>query len=300
MRTEFGISVGVVPWLTEDGATEDAELVAAIDDELEDRLGGSVNSTSAALVHPVRTIVVMPMVKERFFIRFFLRRNSLPYSYLPLPLMKLFLDTANVESVAEIAAWGVLDGVTTNPSLVAKEKKDFKETVLAMCKLVPCVSAQVTAEDFEGMKKQGEEYASWHKHVVVKVPMTTEGLKALHYFKSKGIKTNTTLIFSAAQAVLAAKAGATIISPFIGRLDDAGEDGMGLIAEIMEIWANYNFDTEVLVASTRHPRHIVDAGRLGAHICTIPADVFKKLPFHPLTDSGIKKFQDDWKTVSQK
>ena len=213
--------------------------------------------------------------------------------------MKLFLDTANVDHVAEIAAWGVLDGVTTNPTLVAKEGKIFKEVVLGMCKHVPCVSAQVTATDFEGMKKQGEEYASWHKHVVVKVPMTTEGLKALKYFRSKGIKTNTTLIFSAAQALLAAKAGANIISPFIGRLDDAGEDGMALIAEIMEIWKHSAFDCEVLVASTRHPRHIVDAAKLGAHICTIPYDVFKKLPMHPLTDVGLKKFLEDWEKVSR-
>jgi transaldolase len=212
--------------------------------------------------------------------------------------MKLFLDTANVSYVAEAAAWGVLDGVTTNPSLVAKEGKDFKKTILEMAKQVPCVSAQVTATDFAGMKKQGEEYASWHKNVYVKVPMTTEGLKALNYFKSKGIRTNTTLVFSVPQAILAAKAGATIISPFIGRLDDAGEDGMALIAEIMEVWQQYAFDTEVLVASTRHPRHIVDAARLGAHICTIPYDVFKKLPMHPLTDIGLKKFQEDWEKVS--
>ena len=213
--------------------------------------------------------------------------------------MKLFLDTANVAHVAEIASWGVLDGVTTNPSLVAKEGKEFKPTILEMCKHVACVSAQVTATDFEGMKKQGEEYASWHKHVVVKVPMTTEGLKALSYFNKKGIKTNTTLIFSVPQAILAAKAGASIISPFIGRLDDAGEDGMQLIAEIMEVWNQYDFETEVLVASTRHPRHIVDAGRLGAHICTIPYEVFTKLPKHPLTDSGIEKFLSDWKKVSK-
>jgi transaldolase len=166
-----------------------------------------------------------------------------------------------------------------------------------MCKHVPNVSAQVTAEDFTGMKKQGEEYASWHKHIVVKVPMTTEGLKALSYFKEKGIRTNTTLIFSVPQAILAAKAGASIISPFIGRLDDAGEDGMVLIGEIMEVWSQYDFDTEVLVASTRHPRHIVDAARLGAHICTIPYDIFAKLPKHPLTDSGIKKFMEDWEKV---
>ena len=213
--------------------------------------------------------------------------------------MKLFLDTANVDSVAEVASWGVLDGVTTNPSLVAKEGKDFKKTVLAMCSHVPCVSAQVTATDAKGMIKQGEEYVSWHKHVVVKVPMTIEGLKALKYFRSKKIKTNTTLVFSVSQAILAAKAGANIISPFIGRLDDASEDGMALIAEIMDVWDNYDFDCEVLVASTRHPRHIVDAARLGAHICTIPYDVFKKLPMHPLTDSGLKKFMEDWEKVKK-
>src|SRR3989344_4364717 len=165
--------------------------------------------------------------------------------------MKLFLDTANVAEVAEIASWGVLDGVTTNPTLVMKEGKNFKDVVLAMCEHVPCVSAQVTATDFEGMRNQGEEYAKWHKHVVVKVPMTTEGLKALRYFRSKGIKTNTTLVFSLNQAILAAKAGANIISPFIGRLDDAGEEGMDLIKDIMTAWEQYHFDTEVLVASIR-------------------------------------------------
>ncbi|MBU0766508.1 fructose-6-phosphate aldolase [Patescibacteria group bacterium] len=219
--------------------------------------------------------------------------------------MKLFLDTANVDQVAEIASWGILDGVTTNPSLVAKEGKDsssnslqaFKETVLKMCELVPCVSAQVTETEFEGMKKQADEYSSWHKHVVVKVPMTVEGLKTISYCKGKGIKTNCTLVFSANQALLAAKAGATIISPFIGRLDDAGQDGMGLIAEIMTIWDNYDFDTEVLVASTRNPRHIVEAGEVGAHICTIPYGLFIKLPKHQLTDIGLKKFQDDWNKV---
>ncbi|TSC96682.1 MAG: transaldolase [Candidatus Peregrinibacteria bacterium Greene1014_49] len=213
--------------------------------------------------------------------------------------MKLFLDTANVEQVKEIAAWGVLDGVTTNPSLVAKEGKDFEETVMAMCDLVPCVSAQVTATDFDNMVMQGKEYASWHKHVVVKVPMTTEGLKAIHHFTNHGIKTNTTLVFSVPQAILAAKAGATMISPFIGRLDDIGEDGMGLIEEIMEAWQWNRFKTEVLVASTRHPRHIVEAAMLGAHICTVPYEVFKKLPMHPLTDSGLEKFLSDWKKVQK-
>jgi len=215
--------------------------------------------------------------------------------------MKLFLDTANVDQVQEIAAWGILDGVTTNPSLVLKEGKDFMQTVLAMCDLVPCVSAQVTATDAAGMIKQGEEYAKWHTHVVVKVPVTGsdgEWLKALTHFSKKGIKTNVTLVFSVNQAMLAAKAGATIISPFIGRLDDAGEDGMELIAEIMAAWSNYGFATEVLVASTRHPRHITDAAILGAHICTIPYDVFKKLPDHPLSKIGLEKFLSDWKNVA--
>ncbi len=213
--------------------------------------------------------------------------------------MKLFMDTANVAQVAEVAGWGVLDGVTTNPSLVLKEGKDFKATVLEMCKHVPNVSAQVTATDLEGMKKQGEEYASWHKHVVVKVPMTVEGLKAVSYFSSKGIRTNVTLVFSTAQAILAAKAGASIISPFIGRLDDISEDGMQLIAEIMEVWNHSAFATEVLVASVRHPRHVVDAARLGAHIATVPYDVFQKLPQHTLTDNGLKKFLSDWEKVSK-
>lgn len=212
--------------------------------------------------------------------------------------MKFFMDTANVDQVKEIAQWGILDGVTTNPSLVAKEGADFEETVKAMCALVPNVSAQVTAEDAEGMKKQGEQYASWHEHVVVKVPMTTEGLKAIHHFSEKGIRTNTTLVFSVAQALLAAKAGASIISPFVGRLDDIGEDGMELIADIMDVWDNYDFDTEVLVASVRHPEHVTQAAGIGAHIATIPYDVFGKLPHHPLTDKGLQKFMDDWKKVS--
>lgn len=211
--------------------------------------------------------------------------------------MKLFMDTANVEHVAEVASWGVLDGVTTNPTLVAKEGRDFKDVVMEMCRHVPCVSAQVTATDFDGMMKQAHEYSGWHKHVVVKVPMTTEGLQALKECKKRGIRTNTTLVFSAPQAILAAKAGASIISPFIGRLDDIGEDGMGLIKEIMEIWSHYNFQTEVLVASTRHPRHIVEAAKLGAHICTVPYDVFVKLPKHSLTDIGLKKFLDDWESI---
>lgn len=229
--------------------------------------------------------------------------------------MKLFLDTANVDQVAEVASWGVLDGVTTNPSLVAKEGNDgsplrlrsgqasspqtFKETVLAMCALVPCVSAQVTATDAEGMQKQAVEMSKWHKHVVVKVPMTVEGLKALRFCKEKGIKTNCTLVFSVPQAILAAKAGASIISPFVGRLDDAGEDGMALIGKILQAWEHYKFPTEVLVASTRKPEHIERAAVMGAHICTVPYELFKKLPLHPLTDTGIKKFMDDWEKAKK-
>jgi transaldolase len=214
--------------------------------------------------------------------------------------MKLFLDTANVDQVEEIAAWGVLDGVTTNPSLVAKEGKDFKETVLAMCGLVNEVSAQVTATDFEGMKKQAEEYSGWHKHVVVKVPMTVEGLKTLKYCSGKKIRTNTTLVFSVEQAVLAAKAGASIISPFVGRIDDVGRDGMELIAKIMEAWRHYGFETEVLVASVRNPEHVERAATLGAHISTIPYKVFKELPDHALTTTGLEKFLKDWESVQQK
>lgn len=213
--------------------------------------------------------------------------------------MKLFLDTANVEQVAEIAAWGILDGVTTNPSLVAKEGKDFKETVLKMCGLVPCVSAQVTGTTADEMIAQGEEYASWHAHVVVKVPMTTEGLKAIKHFSSKGIKTNTTLVFSVEQAILAAKAGATMVSPFVGRLDDKGEDGMKVIEDIVTSFTHYGIKTEVLVASIRTVAHVHRSLLLGAHIGTMPYAVMQELPKHELTDAGLKKFLDDWEKVKK-
>lgn len=212
--------------------------------------------------------------------------------------MKFFIDTANIGHVEEIASWGILDGVTTNPSLVAKEEgADFRETVIAMCGLVHEVSAQVTATEFEEMKKQADEYSSWHKNVVVKVPMTTEGLKTLSYCASKGIKTNTTLVFSVPQAIMAAKAGATMISPFVGRIDDLGLDGMELIEDIMQAWSHYKFDTQVLVASVRNPEHVVRAAKLGAHIATIPYKVFQQLPQHDLTDKGLQKFLEDWEKV---
>ncbi len=211
--------------------------------------------------------------------------------------MKLFLDTANVEQVAEIASWGILDGVTTNPSLVAKEGKQFKDVVIKMCELVPCVSAQVTGTTVEEMIKQGEEYASWHKHVVVKVPMTVDGLKVLKHLSGKKIKTNVTLVFSVEQAVLAAKNGATIVSPFVGRLDDKGEDGMKLVEDILTAFKNYGFATEVLVASVRTVAHVHRSLLMGAHIATIPHKVALELPKHELTDVGLKKFQDDWEAV---
>lgn len=213
--------------------------------------------------------------------------------------MKLFLDTANVDQVAEIAAWGILDGVTTNPSLVAKEGRDFKETVLKMCELTPCVSAQVTATTADEMVAQGEEYASWHKHVVVKVPMTVEGLKALKRLSAKNIKTNVTLVFSVEQAVLAAKNGATIVSPFVGRLDDKGVDGMHVVADILTAFRNYGFATEVLVASVRNVEHVHRSLLLGAHIATMPHKVIVELVKHELTDVGLQKFMDDWKSIQK-
>lgn len=211
--------------------------------------------------------------------------------------MKIFLDTANVDQVAIAASWGILDGVTTNPSLVAKEGKEFKPTILEMCKHVPCVSAQVTETETAGMVKQGLEYAGWHKHVVVKVPMTIEGLKTLKTLSAKGIRTNTTLVFSVEQAVLAAKCGATMVSPFVGRLDDKGEDGMKLIEEILQAFSHYGFATEVLVASIRNITHVHRALVMGAHIGTMPFSVLEELPKHPLTDAGIKKFMEDWEKV---
>ncbi len=213
--------------------------------------------------------------------------------------MKFFLDTANVDQVAEVASWGVLDGVTTNPSLVAKEGKDFKETVLKMCDYAPCVSAQVTATTADEMIAQGEEYASWHKHVVVKVPMTVEGLKVLKHLSAKKIKTNVTLVFSVEQAVLAAKNGATIVSPFVGRLDDKGVDGMQVVADIRTAFRNYGFATEVLVASVRTVEHVHKSLLLGAHIATMPYAVLQELPKHELTDVGLKKFHDDWEKVKK-
>jgi len=211
--------------------------------------------------------------------------------------MKFFIDTANLDEIREANELGLIDGVTTNPSLVAKEKNvNFNEHIAKICEMVKGdVSAEVTALDTEGMLKQGRELAKIAPNVVVKCPLTLEGLKATRIFRAEGTKVNVTLCFSAAQALLAAKAGASYISPFIGRIDDIGQNGMQLIADIVQIYDNYNFETEVLAASIRHPMHIVEAALLGAHVATLPFKVIQQLVKHPLTDKGLEGFLNDWK-----
>ena len=209
--------------------------------------------------------------------------------------MKIFLDTANVADIKEGVAIGVVDGVTTNPSLIAREKRPFRPLVEEICAIVSGdVSLEVVATDFEGMVKEGEELAQVAANVVVKCPLTKDGLKATKYLSGKGIKVNVTLCFSAPQALLAAKAGATYISPFLGRLDDIGAVGMDLIRDITGIYRNYGFRTQVLAASIRNPLHVIDAAKAGAHVSTMPFNVLEMLLKHPLTDIGIKKFLDDW------
>lgn len=215
--------------------------------------------------------------------------------------MKFFLDTANLEAIKKYHAWGVVDGVTTNPSLIAKEGVSLEKRIKEIAEVVDGpISSEVVATELEGMLKEGREYAKWDPNIHVKVPATPEGLQAVKTFTDEGIKTNVTLIFSASQALLAAKAGATLVSPFIGRLDDISEDGMQLIDDIVQIFDNYEVETEVLVASIRHPRHVVDSAKIGADIATMPAEVLDKLIKHPLTDIGIQKFLDDWEKVKDK
>ena len=216
--------------------------------------------------------------------------------------MKFFIDTANLNEIKEASEMGLIDGVTTNPSLIAKEGKvDFKKHVAKICQITPGdVSAEVTALDAEGMLKEGREYAKIAPNVVIKCPLTLDGLKATRTFRDEGTKVNVTLCFSAAQALLAAKAGATYISPFVGRLDDIGQNGMSLISDILQIYENYNFSTEVLVASIRHPIHIVESALLGAHVATIPFKVIQQLVKHPLTDKGLESFLADWKKSGRK
>ena len=210
--------------------------------------------------------------------------------------MKLFVDTGSIKDIEAIAALGILDGVTTNPSLLAKEKGDFKQNLKRICEIVKGpVSGEVTATDLAGMLQQGHDIARIDPHMVVKVPLTRDGIRTCKALSDEGIPVNVTLVFSAAQAILAAKAGATFVSPFVGRLDDVGTDGMGLIREIVEIYRQYDaFTTEVLVASCRHPMHIVSATRMGAHICTAPPAVIEQLFNHPLTTIGLEKFLKDW------
>jgi transaldolase len=209
--------------------------------------------------------------------------------------MKIFLDTANVAEIKEGVAIGVVDGVTTNPSLIAKEKRPFRPLVEEICAIVPGdVSLEVVATDFEGMVKEGEELAQVAANAVVKCPLTKDGLKATKYLSGKGIRVNVTLCFTAPQALLAAKAGATYISPFLGRLDDIGAVGMDLIRDITQIYRNYGFKTQVLAASIRSPLHVIDAAKAGAHVGTMPFKVLEMLLKHPLTDAGIKTFLEDW------
>jgi transaldolase len=211
--------------------------------------------------------------------------------------MKFFIDTANLDEIKQANEMGLIDGVTTNPSLIAREGDiDFKEHIGKICAMVRGdISAEVISLDAEGILKEGRELAKIADNVVVKCPLTLEGLKATRTFTAEGIKTNVTLCFSAAQALLAAKAGATYVSPFIGRLDDIGQDGMHLISDIVQIYGNYDYTTQVLAASIRHPMHIVDAALVGADVCTIPFKTLAQLVKHPLTDKGLEGFLTDWK-----
>ncbi|AUP80183.1 fructose-6-phosphate aldolase [Flavivirga eckloniae] len=218
--------------------------------------------------------------------------------------MKFFIDTANLEDIAEAQALGVLDGVTTNPSLMAKEGITGAENILAhyqkICDLVDGdVSAEVISTDFEGMVEEGEKLAALHPQIVVKLPLIADGIKACKYFSDKGIRTNVTLVFSAGQALLAAKAGATYVSPFLGRLDDISTDGLHLIAEIRQIYDNYGFDTQILAASIRHTMHVIDCAKIGSDVMTGPLSSIKGLLKHPLTDIGLAKFLEDYKKGNQ-
>ncbi|MCD6351563.1 MAG: fructose-6-phosphate aldolase [Armatimonadetes bacterium] len=214
--------------------------------------------------------------------------------------MKFFIDTANVDEIRQAAAWGILDGVTTNPSLVAREGRDFEEVVKEICSIVDGpVSAEVTATDPEGMIEQARALSRWAPNIVIKVPLLPEGIQAVKVLSEEGIKCNVTLCFSPVQALIAAKAGAAYISPFVGRLDDIGHDGMELVSQILTIYENYGFETEVIVASVRHVRHVVQAALLGAHIATVPFATLQKLFNHPLTDKGQAAFLADWEKLQQ-
>ncbi len=215
--------------------------------------------------------------------------------------MKIFLDTANIEQIRNGMKLGLVDGVTTNPTLISKENAKFEERIVEICEAVKGpVSAEVIATDFDNMLSQARELASLNEHVVVKIPMTPDGIRAVKALSEEGIKTNVTLIFSSLQGLLAAKAGATYVSPFVGRLDDVGNDGMQLVAELNEIFGNYGFATEIIVASVRHPIHVLQAAMIGADIVTIPYEVLLRLFNHPLTDNGLRRFQNDWQEYERK
>jgi transaldolase len=212
--------------------------------------------------------------------------------------MKVFLDTASVDEIREAASLGLVDGVTTNPSLLAKEKAPFREVLSEICALVDGpISAEVVATDAEGMVREGRDLAKIAPNIVVKCPLTGEGLKAVRELKEDGIRSNVTLCFSAPQALFAAKAGAYIVSPFVGRLDDIGIDGMALIKDVKQIYRNYGFETQILVASIRNPLHVIEAALIGADIATMPAKVYQSLLKHPLTDIGLERFLEDWRNA---
>ncbi len=215
--------------------------------------------------------------------------------------MKFFIDTADVNEIRQAVAMGIIDGVTTNPSLIAKTGRPFADVIKEIVDIVDGpISAEAISLDAPGMIKEGRELAKIHKNIVVKIPMGVEGLKAVKALAAEKIRTNVTLVFSANQALLAAKAGATYVSPFVGRLDDISEEGMVLIADIVQIYENYGFETQVLVASVRNPVHVLQSAKLGAHVATIPYNVIAQLANHPLTDAGIKKFLADWEKVPKK
>jgi transaldolase len=214
--------------------------------------------------------------------------------------MKFFIDTANIAEIKEANAMGMVDGVTTNPSLIAKEDRDFKEIITEICKIVDGpISAEVISLDTEGMLREARDLAKIHKNIVVKIPMTIDGLKAVRQLTAEDIKTNVTLVFSPLQGLMAAKAGATYVSPFVGRIDDLAQEGMVLVEQLVEMYSNYAYETEIIVASVRNPLHVLESALMGADIATIPFNVLSKLAAHPLTDKGIKAFMDDWNKAAR-
>jgi len=210
--------------------------------------------------------------------------------------MKIFLDTANIEEIKRGIEWGIIDGVTTNPTLVAKEGVEFEKRIKEICELVKGpVSAEVTSLDYKSMTEEARRLSKLDEHVVIKIPMTPDGIKTIKTLSGEGIKTNVTLVFSPSQAILAAKAGATYVSPFIGRIDDISNDGMRMLEEIIEIYENYGFETKIIAASIRHPMHVVNAALMGVDIVTVPFGILERMFKHPMTDLGIKRFTEDWK-----